>query len=184
MAVLTLTVQSGTAAHEFACHSKACAPPPAGRGGSSKASHVTQGTAWKAGTASRAGQFLHQNSKIKFVPKDNSPAEFRKAYAEAQRYAAALPKGKSGSQGRVKVSASVMSKLTTKYDGPVTGVRHGGRASQVRSGATGAYVRKVSNDVKARQAAERARLDRAMGIRPAKDSISTRAGKWSDYKGN
>lgn len=33
---MQVTLTPGSATHEFACHSKACAPPPAGQGGSDK----------------------------------------------------------------------------------------------------------------------------------------------------
>lgn len=40
---MILSLTPGSASHEFACHSKACAPPPAGHGGSDKGGGMYRG---------------------------------------------------------------------------------------------------------------------------------------------
>lgn len=52
---MQVALTPGSAAHEFACHSKACAPPPAGHGGSDKGGYAGKYGTTKFVAAKRVG---------------------------------------------------------------------------------------------------------------------------------
>lgn len=103
--------------HEFACHSKSCAPPPAGVGGSSKVGR---------GGSSRAGEIRNQFTKT-FTPKSSSAADVTKAFRDAHAHAAkAQPMVKPArhSTSKVKMTQAMSKALKMVKRGSRTASGH------------------------------------------------------------